>query len=112
MIRVRPAIKNLVLAALPGGEYERLSPHLEFTTLPLGQSLYRSGDVIEHVYFPGDALVSLVTHMRDGATVEAGLIGRDGMTGVPVLLGDGILNREGLEEFVCGCYGARGGDGK
>jgi CRP-like cAMP-binding protein len=83
-------IKNELLAALPRGAYLRLLPHLEPVSLLLGASLYNSGESIEHVYFPGDALVSLVTHMSDGATVEVGLIGRDGMVGIPVLLGDDI----------------------
>jgi CRP-like cAMP-binding protein len=83
-------IKNELLAALPRAAYLRLLPHLESVSLPLGTGLYNSGESIKHVYFPEDALVSLVTHMRDGATVEVGLIGRDGMVGIPVLLGDDI----------------------
>src|ERR1044071_349523 len=83
-------VKNELLAALPRGAYLRLLPHLESVSLSLGTSLYNSGESIEHVYFPEDALVSLVTHMSDGATVEVGLIGRDGMVGIPVLLGDDI----------------------
>lgn len=90
MTREQVQVKNELLAALPRGAYLRLLPQLEYVSLPLGTGLYRSGESIEHVYFPGDALVSLVTHMRDGATVEVGLIGRDGMVGIPVLLGDDI----------------------
>ena len=87
----KPApINNELLAALPRGAYLRLLPHLESVQLPLGAGLYNSGESIKHVYFPEDALISLVTHMRDGATVEVGLIGRDGMVGIPVLLGDDI----------------------
>ncbi|HYG81342.1 MAG TPA: Crp/Fnr family transcriptional regulator [Pyrinomonadaceae bacterium] len=82
--------KNELLAALPRGAYLRLLPHLESVSLPLGTGLYNSGESIDHVYFPEDALVSLVTHMSDGATVEVGIIGRDGMVGIPVLLGDDI----------------------
>lgn len=90
MTREPAPVKNELLAALPRGAYLRLLPHLESVSLPLGAGLYNSGESIEHVYFPEDALVSLVTHMRDGATVEVGLIGRDGMVGIPVLLGDDI----------------------
>ena len=90
MTRTSLPVKNELLAALPRGAYLRLLPHLESVSLPLGASLYNSGESIEHVYFPEDALISLVTHMRDGATVEVGLIGRDGMVGIPVLLGDDI----------------------
>ena len=90
MTRESAPVKNELLAALPRGAYLRLLPHLESVQLPLGAGLYDSGESIEHVYFPEDALVSLVTHLRDGAAVEVGLIGRDGMVGIPVLLGDDI----------------------
>lgn len=91
--------KNLILAALPRADYKRLLPHLELIPLSLGQSLYQSGDVIEYVYFPNDALVSLITHMQDGATIEVGLIGRDGMVGIPVLLGDEIAFEEAIVQI-------------
>ena len=90
MSREPTPVRNELLAALPRGAYLRLLAQLESVSLPLGASLYNSGESIGHVYFPEDALVSLVTHMRDGATVEVGLIGRDGMVGIPVLLGDDI----------------------
>lgn len=90
MTREPLAVKNELLAALPRSAYLRLLPHLESVQLPLGTNLYNSGESIEHIYFPEDALVSLVTHMRDGASVEVALIGRDGMVGIPVLLGDDI----------------------
>jgi CRP-like cAMP-binding protein len=90
MTREPRPVKNELLAALPRAAYLRLLPQLESVSLPLGAALYNSGESIEHVYFPEDALISLVTHMRDGATVEVALIGRDGMVGIPVLLGDDI----------------------
>ena len=93
-------LKNLVLNALPRGEYARLLPDLEAVSLPLGETLYRSGDLIEYVYFPGDALVSLITHMKDGGAIEVGLIGRDGMVGIPVLLGDDIAFEEAIVQIA------------
>src|ERR1043165_7822985 len=94
------AVKNMILAALPLKEYRRLLPDLESITLPLDVSLYRSGDVIEYVYFPSDGLISLVTKMRDGATIEVGLIGSDGMAGIPVLLGDDIAFEEAIVQVA------------
>ncbi len=93
-------IKNLILAALSPKEYKRLLSGLEFVSLPLGEILYKSGDVIEYVYFPGEGLVSLVTHMHDGTTIEVGLIGRDGMVGIPVLLGDDIAFEEAIVQIA------------
>ena len=92
-------IKNLILAGLPSKAYARLLTNLESVQLPPGEKLYKSGDVIEYVYFPGDALVSLVTHMNDGTTVEVGLIGRDGMVGIPVLLGNDIAFEEAVVQI-------------
>lgn len=94
------SIKNLILASLPGKDYDSLLPNLEPVPLPSGEKLYKSGDAIEHVYFPGDGLVSLVTHMNDGTTVEVGIIGRDGMVGIPVLLGDDIAFEEAIVQIA------------
>jgi CRP-like cAMP-binding protein len=93
-------IKNLILAGLPRREYARLLPDLEAVALSPGEKLYKSGDAIGHVYFPGDGLVSLVTHMNDGTTVEVGIIGRDGMVGIPVLLGDDIAFEEAVVQLA------------
>ncbi|MBD0372871.1 MAG: Crp/Fnr family transcriptional regulator [Pyrinomonadaceae bacterium] len=92
-------LKNLILAALPHREYERLLPDLEFISLPLDVTLYKSGDFIEYVYFPGEGVVSLITHMKSGAAIEVGLIGMDGMVGIPVLLGDKIAFEEAVVQI-------------
>ncbi len=94
------AVKNQILAALPLKDYERVLPDLEFVSLPLGEQLYKSGDVIEYVYFPGSGLVSLVTHMKKGVTIEVGVIGKDGMVGIPVLLGDDIAFEEAIVQIA------------
>jgi CRP-like cAMP-binding protein len=82
-----PTIPNQLLAALPGKEYKRLIPHLEFVSLPMMEVLYESGEPIKHVYFPNDGLISLLVVMKDGTPREVGLIGSEGMFGVPVVLG-------------------------
>jgi CRP-like cAMP-binding protein len=81
-------VRNRILAALPPDEYERLLTHLTTVPLQLGETLYHAGDNIASVYFPNNGIVSLVTHMMDGASIEVGTIGRDGMVGLSVLLGD------------------------
>lgn len=83
----RALIENSLLAELPDKDYKRLLAGLEPVALTLGQVLYESGDIIRHVYFPGDSLVSLLT-MADGhLALEVGLIGREGMVGIPLVLG-------------------------
>ncbi|MGB7921739.1 MAG: Crp/Fnr family transcriptional regulator [Pyrinomonadaceae bacterium] len=94
------SIDNSILGTLPNGDYKRLLPSLEFIDLPLGMILYQSGDIIEYVYFPGKGIVSLVTHMKDGSTIEVGIIGKDGMVGIPVLLGDDIAFEEAIVQIA------------
>jgi CRP-like cAMP-binding protein len=102
MPEARLPVKNLILNSLPSREYERMLPDLELISLPLDVILYRSGEVVEHVYFPDAGIVSLVTHMRSGVSVEVGLIGRDGMVGIPVLLGDDIASEEAIVQIAGG----------
>jgi CRP-like cAMP-binding protein len=81
------ACRNQLLAALPKAELNRLYNAGERVRLPVGTVLCHSGEEIRNVYFPEQGLIALVATMMDGATVETGLVGREGMAGVPVLLG-------------------------
>src|SRR6266481_722971 len=76
---------NRILAALPKGS-EWLQT-LEPVTLHPGMVLYEPDEAIEHVYFLNDALVSIVTMNSEGASIEIGLVGNEGMVGVPAILG-------------------------
>ena len=78
--------ENRILAALPRQEQERLLPHLEQVRLETGQQLYESGEPIRYAYFPESALIALLSVTEDGATVEIGLVGNEGMLGIPILL--------------------------
>lgn len=78
---------NQLLSSLSPKEYQVLEPHLEEVSLPLGKVLYELSEPIEFVYFPNHAMVSLVSIMENGATTEVGMIGNDGMVGIPVFLG-------------------------
>lgn len=82
-----PPIRNHLLAALPGEEYERLLPHLESVSLPFMGILYEGGEPIKHVYFPDDGLISLLVVMEDETVREIGVIGNEGMLGTAVALG-------------------------
>jgi CRP-like cAMP-binding protein len=78
---------NRLLAALPPFDYERLIPHLKLVLLTTRQVIYEPGEPITHVYFPQNAVVSIVTGMKDGSTVEVGIVSNEGMVGIPVILG-------------------------
>jgi CRP-like cAMP-binding protein len=81
-------IKNDILNALLKEEHSRLLSHLKPVELLPGQVLYEMGQQVDYVYFPDNAVVSLVTQMLDGKIVEVGLVGNDGMTGLTALMGD------------------------
>ena len=80
-------IENSLLAALPHKVHGRLLAGLEPVTLTFGEILYEPGDKIHHVYFPGASLVSLLTLADGHLALEVGLLGRDGMVGLPLVLG-------------------------
>jgi len=90
MFEPSPKAVNRLLAALPEAEYQRLVPHLEYVPLPLKQVLYKRGEVIKYVYFPHRAIVSLISTPEEGSIVEVGLVGNEGMVGIPAVLGDNI----------------------
>jgi CRP-like cAMP-binding protein len=65
-----------------------LEPHLESVTLELRKSLERPNRRIEAVYFTEGGFASVVAVQPNGKQVEVGLIGREGMTGLPIVLGN------------------------
>jgi CRP-like cAMP-binding protein len=83
-------IANNLLAALPGAEYRRLQGHLEPVELRFGEILYEPGEPIEHVYFPNDSLVSLLTLVDRHLALEVGMVGPEGMVGISSALGMGL----------------------
>lgn len=87
LVAYRTSASNSLLAALPGEEYERLLVGLEPVRLTFGEVLYHPGEAISHVYFPTDSLVSLLTLAEGHQALEVGLVGREGMLGIPLALG-------------------------
>jgi CRP-like cAMP-binding protein len=79
-------MENRILVCLPEEEFRRLSPHMERVSLSHGQHVIVPEEPIRDIYFPLNCLLSLVTILEDGSTVESGTIGREGMSGVPVFL--------------------------
>src|ERR1700731_868897 len=79
--------QNYLLAALSAPERERLYPHLQLVPMPLGKVLYESGDVLRHVYFPIDSIVSLLYVLADGASAEISVVGNEGLIGIALFMG-------------------------
>lgn len=78
---------NSLLAALPSKDYQLLLSHLEPVTLAFGEVIYLPGEPIRHVYFPTDSLVSLLTIVEGHQDLEVGMVGHEGMLGIPLALG-------------------------
>ena len=93
-------IKNQLLSALVNSQYQHLVPHLQRVDLALGDVVYTVGRTIEHVYFPEDAVVSLLATLENGATTEVGLVGREGMVGLTVFLGGASTPERALVQLA------------
>jgi CRP-like cAMP-binding protein len=79
--------KNRVLASLPPAEIHELAQHLFPVTLEVSKTLLDAGEVISQAYFIEDGLASIVVSMANGDSVEVGVVGREGMSGLPILFG-------------------------
>jgi CRP-like cAMP-binding protein len=79
--------QNHLLAALSAEVRDRLYPHLELVPMPLGKVLYESGDTMRYVYFPTNAIVSLLHVMESGASAEISVVGNDGIIGIALFMG-------------------------
>jgi len=86
----KASVPNSVLAALPRPAYEALRSGLEEVQLIFAEILYEPGKIIEHVYFPGNSLVSLLTLVDQHSALEVGMVGREGMVGMSLTLGSRV----------------------
>lgn len=82
--------ENHLLAAIPRQAYRRMLNTLIPVELVYGQVLYEPKDPIRYVYFPIDCLVSLLTAVDEHRTLEVGMVGNEGMVGMPMALGIGV----------------------
>ena len=79
--------RNRLLSVLSDDDFALLQPHLQPVTLPLLHDMERPNRKIETVYFMEDGIASIVAGPSDEIRVEVGLIGREGMSGVAIVLG-------------------------
>lgn len=90
-------VRNGLLAALPPEDLARLWPCLRPVELPLDQILYPADGIIEAVLFIESGMVSLIATLENGEQVEVGVVGREGLAGLPLVFGD---NRSLVEARV------------
>lgn len=89
-------VRNRLLRLLPPSDLERLWPRLEPVELTLKTVLLAPGAVVESVHFLETGTVSMIAVMEDGTQTEVGLVGPEGMVGLPLLLGVSTSALEGL----------------
>jgi CRP-like cAMP-binding protein len=81
------AVHNEILLSLSQEECKQLLSHLELVRLKLHQVIYEAGETIKSGYFVNTGLMSILAVQPDGKSVEVGLIGKEGFTGLPLLVG-------------------------
>ena len=84
------SVPNHLLGALPRKDYRKLLPFLEPVELAFAEVRYEPHARIRHVYFPNDCFVSMLTSVDTQRVAEVGLVGPEGMIGVPVVLGAAV----------------------
>lgn len=104
MVETPSPRQNQVLDALPQAERDRLFPHLKLVALPLGSALYESGDMLRHIYFPTDAIVSLLYVLKDGASAEIAVVGNDGAIGVALFMGGETTTNRAVVQSAGSAY--------
>ncbi|HSH72316.1 MAG TPA: Crp/Fnr family transcriptional regulator [Methylophilaceae bacterium] len=82
-----PSPINTLIDSLPSKDRQHLIAGCEQVELVFGEVIYHPGEKIRHVYFPTDSFISLVMPIQGGASLEVGLVGNEGMYGVPIILG-------------------------
>jgi CRP-like cAMP-binding protein len=90
-------ISNQLLGAVSEQEFRLIRPHLQFVTFSRHLILHQPHRKVRFAHFPNEGLISLVVELKDGKSVEAGLLGNEGASGMPAVLG---LSRSPLLEIV------------
>jgi hypothetical protein len=90
-------VRNKLLLAVPEEEFRSIRSHLQFVDLTHHFSLHQPHRTVQFAHFPNEGLISLVVELKDGRSVEAGLLGNEGASGMAAILG---LSRSPLREIV------------
>jgi len=87
---------NALLASLTPANLDQVLPKLERFELVYNHDIYAAGEVIEHVYFPESGVVSLLAVVGSNSTLEVGIVGNEGMIGIPLFLGETVTNNRAV----------------
>lgn len=106
-VKCQSPTQNRLIAALPSDVYERVRPNLAPVTLSLSEIIYARGGRPECVYFPTEAVVSLLYTTEDGATAEVGMTGNDGIVGIALFLGGETAPNRAIVQIAGGVFRMR-----
>ena len=101
---------NSLLAAFPPPEWLRIAPLLEEVDLPLGLVLHESGGKMSHVYFPINAIVSMLYVLEDGSSAEIAVVGNEGVVGIALFMGGETTPRRAVVQSAGKGYRLRAAD--
>jgi CRP-like cAMP-binding protein len=82
--------ENLLLAVLPEEERRRIAPFCQDVALDARSTLFRADSPIDCAWFPHSGVCSSLVHVASGEAVEVGMVGREGMLGIPLVLGASV----------------------
>ena len=100
--------ENRLLGVLKTPDFERIATRLEPVSMPLGEVLYESGGKLDWVYFPTDAIVSLLYVMEDGASAEIAVVGREGIVGIALFMGGQTMPNRAVVQSAGQAYRLKG----
>jgi len=80
---------NHLLAALAGGDFDRLQPYFDAVALDVGESIYEPGSELPYLYFPTTAIISILHLTQEGESVETAVVGCEGAVSIATYLGGG-----------------------
>ena len=93
-------LDNRLLAALSDGDFDLPRPHLTPVDLIPGTPVFHAGEGASHVWFPYLGVISIVAGDADGKTVEIATVGREGMTGVSLVLGSETMTNDAMVQVA------------
>jgi CRP-like cAMP-binding protein len=91
---------NRLLAAVSEDDFQRLKPHLTLVDLVQSEPVFWAGRAAEHVWFPHKGVISIVATDAEGGAVEVATIGREGMTGIPLVLGSETMSSDAMVQVA------------
>ena len=96
----QPSVRNRLLGALPPDALAQLLPKLTTVEMPLRKVFYTPEESIDAAYFPETGIISMVAVLGEGMHSEAGMAGREGMIGTPLLAGIGTSYVESMAQVA------------